>query len=44
MVTHDPVAAAYAERVLFLSDGVVAGSIDRGTPAQIAAAMSELER
>ncbi|GAA0956207.1 ABC transporter ATP-binding protein [Kribbella koreensis] len=44
MVTHDPVAAAYAERVLFLSDGLVAGSIDRGTPAQIAAAMSELER
>ncbi|TWD84114.1 putative ABC transport system ATP-binding protein [Kribbella amoyensis] len=44
MVTHDPVAAAYAERVLFLSDGLVAGSLDRGTPQQIAAAMSELER
>jgi len=44
MVTHDPVAAAYAERVLFLSDGLVAGHLDRATPAQIAAAMSELER
>jgi putative ABC transport system ATP-binding protein len=44
MVTHDPVAAAYADRVLFLSDGVVAGSLDRGTPQQIAAAMSDLER
>ncbi|TDO44336.1 putative ABC transport system ATP-binding protein [Kribbella sp. VKM Ac-2527] len=44
MVTHDPVAAAYAERVLFLSDGLVAGSLDRGTPQQIAAAMSDLER
>ncbi|HET6298301.1 MAG TPA: ABC transporter ATP-binding protein [Kribbella sp.] len=43
MVTHDPVAAGYAERVLFLSDGLVAGSLDRGTPQQIAAAMSELE-
>jgi putative ABC transport system ATP-binding protein len=44
MVTHDPVAAAYASRVLFLSDGLVAGSLDHGNPAQIAAAMSELER
>jgi putative ABC transport system ATP-binding protein len=44
MVTHDPVAAAYAERVLFLSDGLIAGHLDRGTPAQIAAAMSSLER
>ena len=42
--THDPVAAAYASRVLFLSDGLVAGSLDNGNPAQIAAAMSELER
>jgi ABC-type lipoprotein export system ATPase subunit len=44
MVTHDPVAAAYAEQVLFLSDGLVAGSLGRGTPQQIATAMSELER
>jgi putative ABC transport system ATP-binding protein len=44
MVTHDPVAAAYANHVLFLSDGLVAGSLDHGSPAQIAAAMSDLER
>jgi len=44
MVTHDPIAAAYAERVLFLSDGLLAGHLDHATPAQIAAAMSELER
>ncbi len=43
MVTHDPVAAAYADRVLFLSDGLVAGSLDRGNAQQIAAAMSDLE-
>lgn len=44
MVTHDPVAAAYASRVLFLSDGLVAGALEHGTAQQIAAAMSELER
>ena len=25
MVTHDPVAASYADRVVFLVDGVIAG-------------------
>ena len=44
MVTHDPTAAAYADHAVFLSDGLIAGQVDRGTPAQIAAAMSELER
>ena len=29
MVTHDPVAAAYADRVVFLVDGRVAGRMDR---------------
>ena len=43
MVTHDPVAAAFADRVLFLSDGLVAGSLDHGDAARIAAAMSDLE-
>jgi putative ABC transport system ATP-binding protein len=44
MVTHDPVAAAYAERVVFLSDGLIAGQLDHATAGQIAAAMSDLER
>ncbi|MBU2694273.1 MULTISPECIES: ABC transporter ATP-binding protein [Pimelobacter] len=44
MVTHDPVAASYADSVLFLEDGLVVGHLARGTAAQIAAAMSELER
>jgi putative ABC transport system ATP-binding protein len=37
------VAAAYADRVLFLSDGLVAGSLERGSAQQIAATMSTLE-
>ncbi|MDQ6523218.1 ABC transporter ATP-binding protein [Nocardioides sp. LHD-245] len=44
MVTHDPLAASYADSVLFLEDGLVVGHLARGTAAQIAAAMSELER
>jgi putative ABC transport system ATP-binding protein len=43
MVTHDPVAAAYADRVIFLTDGRLAGSLERGTAQQIAAAMSDLD-
>jgi len=27
LVTHDPVAAGYADRVLFLADGRVAGEL-----------------
>jgi putative ABC transport system ATP-binding protein len=44
MVTHDPVAAAYADRVIFLSDGVLAGALDHGTAQQISATMNDLER
>jgi putative ABC transport system ATP-binding protein len=36
MVTHDPVAASYADRVLFLADGALAGELYRPTPAAIA--------
>ena len=32
MVTHDPVAASYAGRVLFLADGRVAGELLAPTP------------
>ncbi|MFF5438401.1 ABC transporter ATP-binding protein [Streptomyces achromogenes] len=42
MVTHDPAAAAWADRVLFLADGVFAGGLDRGTAEQIAARMAAL--
>ncbi|MDG4858031.1 ABC transporter ATP-binding protein [Streptomyces sp. T-3] len=42
MVTHDPSAAAYADRVLFLADGSIADRIERGSAAQIAARMTAL--
>lgn len=29
MVTHDPAAAAYADRVLFLADGSLVDSLER---------------
>jgi putative ABC transport system ATP-binding protein len=32
MVTHDPVAASYADRAVFLADGKVVGDLDRPTP------------
>ncbi|MFD6555056.1 ABC transporter ATP-binding protein [Streptomyces sp. NPDC058398] len=42
MVTHDPTAATWADRVLFLADGVFAGGLDRGTPERIAERMAAL--
>ncbi|MFF4537229.1 ABC transporter ATP-binding protein [Streptomyces aureus] len=42
MVTHDPVAAAWADRVLFLADGVFADALDQGSAEQIAARMATL--
>ncbi|MEU9045504.1 MULTISPECIES: ABC transporter ATP-binding protein [unclassified Kitasatospora] len=43
MVTHDPVAASYADRVLFLRDGRLAGTLERPTAEQVAARMTTLE-
>ncbi|MGP2440959.1 ABC transporter ATP-binding protein [Streptomyces sp. JW3] len=44
MVTHDPVAAGYADRVVFLVDGRVHGELTGGAPAgEIAARMASLE-
>ena len=43
MVTHDPVAAAYADRVVFLADGALAGELTRPTRDRILDAMKELE-
>ncbi|GGX15415.1 ABC transporter ATP-binding protein [Streptomyces malachitofuscus] len=42
MVTHDPAAAAWADRVLFLADGAFADGLERGTAEQIAARMAML--
>jgi len=43
MVTHDPLAASYADSVIFLADGQVVGHLENGTSTQIAQKMSELE-
>ncbi|MFJ6651311.1 ABC transporter ATP-binding protein [Microbacterium sp. NPDC091313] len=43
MVTHDPVAASHADRVLFLGDGRMVADKPRQTPAQISAYMLEAE-
>ncbi len=42
MVTHDPVAASYADRVLFLADGQLAGSVDSPDAQSIADRMTTL--
>jgi putative ABC transport system ATP-binding protein len=42
MVTHDPVAAAWADRVLFLADGRLAGSMERPTADAVAERMTRL--
>ena len=43
MVTHDPMAAAYADRVLFLADGRIADTLERPAVETIAARMTRLE-
>ena len=43
MVTHDPVAAACADRAVFLADGRIAGTIDHPTAESVAARMTRLE-
>jgi putative ABC transport system ATP-binding protein len=42
MVTHDPVAAAYAERVVFLADGALVGELSSPTREQVAERLTEL--
>ncbi|ADI10219.1 ABC transport system ATP binding protein [Streptomyces bingchenggensis BCW-1] len=42
MVTHDPVAASYADRVLFLADGSLADRMTRASAQEIAARMAGL--
>ncbi len=43
MVTHDPVAAACADRVVFLADGRLAGELAVPTAQSVAAQLADLE-
>ena len=40
MVTHDPAAAAWADRVLFLADGSIVDRLERAPAERIAARMT----
>ncbi len=42
MVTHDPVAASYSDRVIFLADGRVVGGLDQPTPQSVLDSMKNL--
>ncbi|MGW4058291.1 ABC transporter ATP-binding protein [Amycolatopsis sp. NPDC004747] len=42
MVTHDPVAASYADRVLFLADGRVVDELRQPNPEEVARRMTGL--
>ena len=35
MVTHDPIAAGYADRAVFLADGRIVGNLDRPNPGSV---------
>ncbi|BBE23130.1 ABC transporter ATP-binding protein [Arthrobacter sp. MN05-02] len=42
MVTHDPVAASYADRVVLLEDGALVGELEQSTPEAILGALAKL--
>ena len=42
MVTHDPSAAAYADRVVFMADGRLAGELEAPTAEQVAERLTHL--
>ena len=42
MVTHDAGAAAIADRILFLADGLIVDELKRSEPAEILAAMNRI--
>jgi len=44
MVTHDPRAAAIADRVLFLADGEIVRDLGRSDAHEVIAVMEELAR
>jgi putative ABC transport system ATP-binding protein len=43
MVTHDPAAACYADRVVFLADGRIAGRLDQPAPQAVLDRMAALQ-
>ncbi|KDN87844.1 hypothetical protein KCH_04910 [Kitasatospora cheerisanensis KCTC 2395] len=43
MVTHDPIAASSAQRVVFLADGALAEAMDAPTAERVAARMARLD-
>ena len=43
IVTHDPKAASYADRVLFLADGKVVHELEQPSAEDILATMSRIE-
>jgi putative ABC transport system ATP-binding protein len=44
MVTHDPIAASHAERVVFLADGTVVDEIASPTTRRVLDLMKRIER
>jgi putative ABC transport system ATP-binding protein len=44
MVTHDPIAASFADRILFLADGRVVEDRGRSTPKEISSFMLGMEQ
>ena len=44
MVTHDPIAAAYSDRVLFLADGLIVDEMQAPTAPKIIEQMKQLAR
>jgi putative ABC transport system ATP-binding protein len=42
MVTHDANAAAIADRILFLADGLIVRDLGRVTPHEVLSVMEEL--
>jgi len=42
LVTHDPMAASYADRILLLADGRLAGELDQPTPDSVLTAIRAL--
>ena len=44
MVTHDPIAASFADRILFLADGRVVEDRERSTAEEISGIMLGMEQ